>query len=200
MALYLAMRQGAWQPNDIDVYVGEAGYGAFCEEFVLTMNAEEAPIDGQVSSPIVEPSYSPGIKHVRKFNTVFATYDVIQSTGDAWLPLMLFHSTFLVNALTHNCLVIACPPYTLNMCGMHQYERQACIRTQKAFSKYIGRGFSYVGDLSEALKTKVGGPMFIPLDHRQSFDSSEHILRRVFAKGWAWMHFGMAEEDDKVQR
>lgn len=102
------------------------------------------------------------------------------------------------NSLAYPGKVASNSPHRL--CGMRQYGRTACTRTQKAFSKYIDRGFSYVGDLSESLKTKVGGPMFIPLDHRQSFDSSEHILRCVFAKGWAWMHFGMAEEDDKVQR
>lgn len=71
------------------------------------------------------------------------------------------------------------------MCGMHQYGRIVYTQTQKAFSKYIGHGFSCVGDLLESLKTKVGGPMFIPLDHRQLFNSSEHIFCHVFAKGWA---------------
>lgn len=89
MALYLAIRQGTWQPNDIDVYVGEVAYGAFCEEFALTMNAEEAPVDGQPSSPLAESSYSPGIKHVRKFSTVRATYDIIQHRRRVAAPYVL---------------------------------------------------------------------------------------------------------------
>lgn len=160
-----------------------------------TMNAEEAPVDGRHGSSILEPSYSSGIKHVHKVQVLSTTYNIIQSTGDAWLPLTLFHSTFLANALTHDFLVIACPLYTLNMCGMRQHECQASSRTQKVFDKYVKRGFGYVNELPKAQRTNAGGPMFIPLDHSQPLDSSEHILRRVFEKGWASRHFIMFEEE-----
>lgn len=158
---------------------------------------EEAPVDGRHGSSILEPSYSPGIKHVCKFQVLSMTYNIIQSTGDAWLLLTLFHLTFLANTLTHDFLVIACLLYRLNMCGMRQHECQACSCTQKAFDKYIKHGFGYVNELPKAWRTNAGGPMFIPLNHSQPLDSSEHILCRVFEKGWALRHFIMFKEEHR---
>lgn len=194
LVLYLAIRQGTWQPNDVDVYVNHDSYSAFIEDFVSTMNAVEIPAQEKQRADDEDTLYSPAIQNIRHFKTEWATYDIIQSITVASLPLQCFHSTVVVNALTHDCLFVSSPLYTLNMCGIRGCVRRQDAPTRRAYEKYESRGFQYVTRLPEASRAKAGGPMFIPLDRTKAFHSSDHELRHVFPLGWEWATFHRGRE------
>ena len=141
--LYLAMREGSWQPGDIDVYISYHAYDAFVAAFVEKMNATKVELKGRASAEgKLEVSYGVAIDYVQKYRTAHANFDLIRSVDKALLPITKFHSTVVTNVLTYDHLLVVFPQLTLNKMGI-KGDGLETERVEVALKKYEQRGFTF---------------------------------------------------------
>ena len=133
------MREGSWQPGDIDVYTTETAFDAFVSVFQEKMHAEEVKIEKAREHDTL--SYTFGIVSIRRFRSATTTYDIINTECDLHYTLAGFHSTVVMNVLTHDHIYISHPRRTLKKTGIRT-NNPWTQRMADVMAKYAGRGFT----------------------------------------------------------
>lgn len=130
-----------WLPDDLDITVHTDHFETFVKEFQVAFRAEEFFFP---PSKYVDKTRK--IKQVRHFKILVHgmhhDVDIIQSVSDAVTAITSYHSTIVMNYMTHNKLIIGYPLWTLQGYGIITVaDEDINPVNSRALTKYEKRGF-----------------------------------------------------------
>jgi len=145
-ALYLLrpLLATSWSPNDLDIYVSESNL-----QLLLAALAIEGYHEVRTSFARIKHYSRPGFHSVITLMRSRQSIEVIVSTSSsAIFPIYRFHSTLLMNFLTHDSLCCSYPHLTLRGLSLiHPFFAHNTILNRAsidALLKYHCRGFTYL--------------------------------------------------------
>lgn len=132
----------------MDIYVSYDSFDNFTSSFaeLLRQNNAEVVVRPRLTNPYSSYTQTHGIARVYTVQMPTFSFDIVQSLeNDPTYPLVYFHSTAVINYLTHDHLSIAYPRHTLAMrsiCNPTQQLAEAhSARITRLMWKYGFRGF-----------------------------------------------------------
>lgn len=156
--LSLIMRNNHWKPGDMDIYVPRGSHHAFVSDLAILVCAD------RVDAPTATQGYvsartASSISTVQTVRTGHFKYDIVESRSScASSPIPLFHSTCVMNYLSHSHLSIGYPRYTLHMSSVYNPAHSISPNWHtRILRKWTDRGFFFSSTASALPQSNTRG-------------------------------------------